>query len=51
VILDDALGITRQIAEALEAAHDTGVVHQDLNPANVKVTPEGQVKIIVNWRP
>jgi hypothetical protein len=47
----EALAAARQITDALEAAHDKGVVHQDLNPANVEVTPEGQVKIIVNWRP
>jgi eukaryotic-like serine/threonine-protein kinase len=46
IALDDALDIARQIAEALEAAHEQGVVHRDLKPANVKVRPDGTVKIL-----
>ncbi len=43
---DEAIAIARQIAGALEAAHDQGVVHRDLKPANIKVRDDGTVKIL-----
>ncbi|MBI1788917.1 MAG: protein kinase [Acidobacteria bacterium] len=44
--LHESLAVARQIAEALEYAHEKGVVHRDLKPANVKITPEGTVKVL-----
>ena len=44
--VEEALGIALKIAEALEAAHDSGVIHRDLKPANIQITPDGAVKIL-----
>ena len=43
---EDALPIAKEIAEALEAAHESGVIHRDLKPANIKVRGDGAVKVL-----
>ena len=46
ILIDEALPIARQIADALEAAYEQGVIHRDLKPGNIKLRPDGTVNVL-----
>src|SRR5262249_33669225 len=44
--LDEALSIAKQIAEAMDTAHERAIIHRDLKPANIRLRPDGTVKVV-----
>src|SRR5688500_11694095 len=44
--LDEVLSIARQVADAVEAAHDQGIIHRVRRPANIKLRADGTVKVL-----
>ncbi|MFC1792625.1 protein kinase [Planctomycetota bacterium] len=46
LMLDEVLSIGQQVAEAVSAAHKKSIIHRDLKPGNIKITPEGKVKVL-----